>query len=99
MLRSVWPDHTAKIAARASGLSVRTIQGWLSERFTPSASALWRMAARNDQMRAELIRRLTEINDDSMAAGAQGVLPLVGGPMDQARHPRHDARDDLAAEG
>jgi hypothetical protein len=75
LLRSAWPDATAKHAARASGLSVRTAQAWLSERCTPSAATLLLMAHRNDQLRAELIRRLEAPTHEVMG---QMVLPLDG---------------------
>lgn len=96
ILRAVWPRNTAKLAASAAGLSPRTVQAWLSERCTPSFATLARMAHRNDNLRAELIRRLTEINDDSMA---QMVLPVAIEPADGEGQPRHGQRPPVAQEG
>ena len=96
LLRAAWPEHTAKHAARASGLSVRTAQGWMSERFTPSAATLLRMADRNDKLRAELVRRLTGNTHDSMAPG---VLPVDGNAADEARRQAYGSRVALAKKG
>jgi transcriptional regulator with XRE-family HTH domain len=106
MLRAVWPDNTAKHAARASGLSVRTAQGWMSERFTPSAATLLRMAERNDNLRAELVRRLTEHRNDGMAThnqrmaqAPQDVLPDDGNALDGEGRQSHGPRHRMATEG
>jgi hypothetical protein len=96
LLRSVWPDDTAKHAARAAGMSHRTAQGWMAERFTPSAATLLRMAERNDHLRAELIRRLQGNPNDGMA---QGVLPLARGGPAAPRHAAGGSRSGLASEG
>lgn len=96
ILRNAWPDHTAKHAARALGVSVRTVHGWLAERCCPSVSALLAMSDRNDKLRAELIRRLQGNADDGMA---QGVLPLAGGGAAAPRHAAAGSRDSLAPEG
>ena len=96
LLRAAWPEHTAKPAANAAGLSVRTAQGWMSERFTPSAATLLRMADRNDKLRAELVRRLTEQRDASMVAG---VLPVDGEAAVSPRRKADGPRADLATEG
>jgi hypothetical protein len=96
ILRAAWPDHTAKNAARALGVSVRTVHGWLAERCCPSVSALLAMSDRNDNLRAELIRRLQGNQDDGMA---QGVLPLAGGGLAAPRHPPCGTRHGLASEG
>lgn len=73
MFRAVWPENTAKHAARASGMSHRTAQGWLSERFTPSAATLLLMAQRNEKLRAEMIRRLEGYPNEGMGAGVLSV--------------------------
>lgn len=96
LLRAAWPEHTAKHAARASGLSVRTAQGWMSERFTPSAATLLRMADRNDKLRAELVRRLMRNTDEQLAAG---VLPVDGKQADEAGRQAHGPRARVAKEG
>lgn len=99
IFRSAWPQHTAKHAANAAGLSVRTAQGWMSERFTPSAATLLRMADRNEKLRAELIKRLAlqqGYQNDGMAAG---VLPVDGSAPDATRKQAARPRDDLAKEG
>lgn len=78
IFRTAWPEHTAKHAAKAAGLSVRTAHGWMSKRFTPPASTLLRMADRNDKLRAELIKRIAlqqGYQNDGMAAGN---LPVDG---------------------
>jgi hypothetical protein len=96
LLRAAWPEHTAKHAARASGLSVRTAQGWMSERFTPSAATLLRMADRNDKLRAELVRRLMRPTDDQMAPG---VLPVDGGASVAPGGATNGPRAGVASEG
>jgi hypothetical protein len=82
LLRSAWPQHTAKHAARASGLSVRTAQAWLSERCTPSAATLLLMAHHNETLRRELIARLESHTHEE---ARQMVLPLEGAPLSPAR--------------
>jgi len=87
LLRRAWPKHTAKHAASAAGLSIRTAQAWVADRFAPSAATLLLMAHRNDQLRAALMRELAEadLHEDT----SQMVLPLAGteaaGPRDAAR--------------
>jgi hypothetical protein len=78
LLRSAWPTHTAKHAARASGLSVRTAQAWLAERCTPSAATLLLMAHHNETLRRELIARLESHTHEE---ARQMVLPLEGAPL------------------
>lgn len=87
IFRTVWPQHTAKHAAAASGLSLRSAQAWVAERCTPSAATLLLMAHRNDQLRAALMRELAEA--DQHEADVQMVLPLDG---DEADPTRHEAR-------
>ena len=58
LLRSVWPRHAAKNAARAAQGNVATAKRWVQGRTTPSADTLLRMAAANETLRAELVRRL-----------------------------------------
>jgi hypothetical protein len=82
LLRSAWPTHTAKHAARASGLSVRTVQGWLAERCTPSAATLLLMAHRNETLRRELIARLESTQHEAVG---QMVLPFDGEALPPAR--------------
>lgn len=96
IFRAVWPSDTAKHAARAAGMSTRTAQGWMAERFTPSAATLLRMADRNDNLRAELIRRLTEINNADMAPRD---LPVDGSAPPAASGAAHGQCDALASEG
>lgn len=82
IFRAVWPRHTAKHAAAASGLSLRSAQAWVTERCTPSAATLLLMAHRNDQLRAALMRQLAEADHDQESS--QMVLPLAGRPAAQA---------------
>lgn len=96
ILRSAWPQNTAKHAARALGVSVRTVHGWLAERCCPSVSALLAMADRNDKLRAELIRRLQGNLDEGMA---QGVLPLDGGASFAPRRAADGSSHRVAKEG
>ncbi len=99
LLRAAWPEHTAKHAARASGLSVRTAQGWMSERFTPSAATLLRMAERNDRLRAELLARLAYMEMERNGGTAAGVLPVDGDAPDAPRRKAHGPRTRVATEG
>jgi hypothetical protein len=99
IFRATWPEDTAKHAARAAGMSHRTAQGWMSERFTPSAATLLRMADRNDKLRAQLILRLALQQGYTNAPMAQGVLPVDGGALPDARRPADGPRASLADEG
>jgi hypothetical protein len=99
LFRTAWPRDTAKHAANAAGLSVRTAQGWMSERFTPSAATLLRMADRNDKLRAELIKRLALQQGYTDASLEMGVLPVDGKPTDAARRKAHGPRARVASEG
>jgi hypothetical protein len=58
LFRATWPRHTAKHAARAANGPVATAKAWVQRRFTPSADTLLRMASENQELRAELLRRL-----------------------------------------
>lgn len=99
LLRNAWPEHTAKNAARASGLSVRTAQGWLAERFTPSAATLLRMAERNDTLRGELLALLTQMERDTNAGLAAGVLPVDGTSPHATRNAPAQPRNPVAPKG
>lgn len=97
LMRATWPRHAAKHAARAADCPVATAKAWVQGRFTPSADTLLRMAARNDKLRAELLRRLGEhgyaenaANDggvvasrDGRVAGEVGGRDRPAGPADQ----------------
>ena len=96
IFRSVWPRDTAKHAALAAGMSHRTAQGWLSERFTPSAATLLRMADRNDKLRAELVRHLTGTRNESMEKEALLLDGRTPAPQGEGAG---DERSNLAREG
>ena len=78
LFRAVWPRNTAKEAARCAGQSVRTAEGWLAGR-EPGSGTLMRMAARNDRLRAELLRALGETPHASVVPAATDLLALGGG--------------------
>lgn len=99
LLRAAWPEHTAKHAARAAGLSVRTAQGWMSERFTPSAATLLRMADRNEKLRAELILRLALQQGYSNDSMAPRDLPVDGNAAFEQSGTRHGSRHVVAEKG
>lgn len=99
LFRAAWPSDTAKHAARASGLSLRTAQGWMSERFTPSAATLLRMADRNDKLRAELITRLAYLEAQRNGGMAAGVLPVDGTAAHEEGDAPRRARARVAPEG
>lgn len=109
LLRAAWPLHTAKHAAAAAGQSYRTAEGWVAERCTPSASTLFRMAERNDRLRAELLTRLVYLemernggmatHQGGMGSAAPGVLPVAGRQPDAPRQEAHGSRAGLAPEG
>ncbi len=73
ILKSVWPQGTAKHAAVATSRSHRTIQDWLQKRCTPSADTLLKMAAENQELRAELIRRLEAFGYDPLLEASAGA--------------------------
>lgn len=94
LLRRAWPRNTAKHAAGAAGLSVRTAQAWVAERFTPSAETLLLMAHRNDQLRAALMHALAEAHENE--ATSQVVLPLEGTKAARQGAPTGDAGSSMA---
>lgn len=52
LLVKAWPTDTAKHAARASGMSVRTTEAWVTGRRSPSSDALLLMADRDPHFSA-----------------------------------------------
>ena len=78
LLRAALPTHTAKRTAAAGGLSYRTVQDWLQRRCCPSADTLLRLAAENEDLRAELLKRLGGYGLDHQSM-AQGVPAVAGG--------------------
>ena len=58
MLAEAYPRDTAKLAARAAGVSHRTAEAWTTGRRSPAADVLLRMAERCDRMAAALQRNL-----------------------------------------
>ena len=58
LLAEAYPQHTAKLAAQAAGVSHRTAEAWTTGRRSPAADVLLRMAARCDRMAAALQRNL-----------------------------------------
>ncbi len=109
LLRAAWPANTAKHAATAAGQSYRTAEGWISERCTPSATALLRMAERNDRLRKELLTRLAYLEmerNGGMATHTRGLgeaqasdLPVAGGVPAAPRKPIAGPRPRVAKEG
>ena len=99
LLRAAWPASTAKHAAAASGQSHRTAEGWISERCTPSAVTLFRMAERNDRLRRELLTRLAymeaKANGGTVARGVSLERGDAAAPGQEADGPRHG----VASEG
>lgn len=86
LLRAAFPAHTAKRAAAAGGLSHRTVQDWLQRRCCPSADTLLRLAAENEALRAELLRRLggTAFVDSSLAQGGAALACEADAPSSAA---------------
>lgn len=58
LLREAYPEHTAKHAARAAGVSHRTTEAWVAGRREPAGSVLLRMADACDRFAAVLETRL-----------------------------------------
>lgn len=58
LIAEAYPRDTAKLAARAAGVSHRTAEAWTTGRRSPAADVLLRMAARCDRMAAALQRNL-----------------------------------------
>lgn len=58
-------------------MSVRTAEGWLAGA-EPAASVLMRMAAKNDRLRAELLRALGETTHVLDAPAQASLLPPAG---------------------
>ena len=84
LLSAVWPRNTAKLAARAAGVSARTAEAWTTGRRSPAADTLLRMAERNDAFRDALVARLVSARADRAAdaerkAAAVGSAPAVKG--------------------
>lgn len=99
LLRAAWPISTAKHAASASGQSYRTAEGWLSERCTPSAMTLFRMAERNDRLRRELLTRLAYMEAERNEGTLAGILPVDGSDAHDARRTGDGSRHVVAKEG
>lgn len=99
LMKAAWPANTAKHAATAAGQSYRTAEGWISERCTPSASTLLRMAERNDRLRAELLTRLAYMEMERNGGTQARNLPLDGSVSHDARRARDGSRHPLASEG
>lgn len=83
VLRVVWPRNTAKEAANAAGMSVRTAQAWVADRCSPSWATIHRMAQSNDALRAEIISMLKETADVATVAE---VAAAEMGTADSAAH-------------
>jgi len=103
LLRAAFPAHTAKRAAAAGGLSHRTVQDWLQRRCCPSADTLLRLAAENDELRAELLRRLggTAFVDSGLAQSGAALVCEVSAasgaaPDEEGRRPASAAEADTA---
>jgi hypothetical protein len=88
LLHDAYPRHTAKLAASAADVPLATAKAWASGRFTPSAEALLRMAARCDQIADALqrtldARRAARVDDrrvaDAGPAAALAPLPALIG--------------------
>jgi len=73
LFRDTWPKHTAKHVARAADGPVATAKNWVQRRFTPSADTLLKMAAENQELRAELIRRLEAFGYDPLLEASAGA--------------------------
>lgn len=58
LLAEAYPQHTAKLAAQAAGVSHRTAEAWTTGRRSPAADVLLRMAERCDRMAGALQRNL-----------------------------------------
>jgi transcriptional regulator with XRE-family HTH domain len=58
VLADAYPRDTAKLAARAAGVSHRTAEAWTTGRRSPAADVLLRMADRCERMAAALQRNL-----------------------------------------
>lgn len=76
LLRAAYPEHGAKLAARAADVSPRTAEAWVTGRREPSASILLRMAARCDRMAAALERLL---DDRRRARASRQMASPAGG--------------------
>jgi hypothetical protein len=74
--------HATKRLAREADVPLGTARGWLSGRFVPSTAYLLRLARENEQLRADLIRKLESHTNEVMG---QGVLPLDGAALPSAR--------------
>ena len=74
LFRGTWPRNTAKHAARAADGPVATAKSWVQRRFTPSADTLLKMAAENQELRAELIRRLEAFGYDPLLQASAGAV-------------------------
>ncbi len=98
VLKAVWPRHTSKQAAAAAGMSVRTAQAWVAARCSPSADTLFRMAARNDALRAEVLSMLSGETADAETL-APSVLARDGEDRPQARGAVDHSVAALASEG
>lgn len=103
LLRAVYPQHTAKRTAALGGLSYRTVQDWLQRRCCPSADTLLRLAAENEELRAELLRRLgghgfagSDLVQSGAALASKVATPSSVAVDEQGRRPEPAAETDAA---
>jgi hypothetical protein len=84
IMRTVWPRHTAKHAAKAADGPVATAKAWLQGRYTPSAHTWMRMIEKDKELRAELARMLGEFDGVSDQHG-RGAVPALSRSTDRSR--------------
>lgn len=70
LLRLAYPSNTAKMVARETGLSERTIEDWLRNRHTASADAILKLTFQNRLLKAEILRALQGSQYDEIATAA-----------------------------
>lgn len=97
LMRAAWPRHTAKLAARAAAAPVATAKRWVTDKATPSATTMLRMARECERLRGELLRELgghgagvVALADDAAGArvlAAGGLVEAAGGEAPQPQVP------------
>ena len=77
-LRRVWPKHTAKAAADATGHSPRSVEDWLQGRRRGDWDALIKLMARSDAMEREVLALVAAERGRDTDAGSSGVGAGMG---------------------
>lgn len=84
MIRKLWPKHTRKLIAGAADVTERRAKDWVEGLSHPPADKLLLMAARNEEVRRELIDLLGKMH----IAEQQAKTAILDRKRSEARRAR-----------